>query len=469
MRVNLNLESLLNIKSAEAEIINKDSSDIVGQIQHDSREIQKGDWFICLKGESADGHKYIEQALKKGADGIIYEKTSVVEKYDGLAVKDCNSFLGEMAKLKREKINPFVFAVTGSNGKSSTKEIAAFFLSQMFSKEKVHKTSGNFNNQFGLPFTLLELEEKHEFAVIEMGTNHPGEIKQLSLWAKPDAAVITSIAAGHISFFQSTENIAEEKSDIICGMPAEGVLFVPEEIAHFDKINEKCKPDNIELKSVPELPQGLNNVRITSEGTRFSYNNHEYVYPAVGRRQFRNFTFIWQIFENLAQTKEVLKEKLPEILNHLHELKQMPGRLQLFENKKYHIWDDTYNANEASYKAAFEFIHDVKGNASAFGAFGSMAELGDKSLQAHKNLGKAAFQFGFTSVFFSSKDEKEIEAFTAGWKDAGGLSDDLFAAFNESSDIKAGVEFLAKKMRKDDHLLVKGSRSLIMERVFEFI
>ncbi|MDH5718420.1 MAG: UDP-N-acetylmuramoyl-tripeptide--D-alanyl-D-alanine ligase [Spirochaetia bacterium] len=465
LKVNLSIKDLISLNPV---LVNKENNEKIKTLQTDSREVKKGDWFICLRGENTDGHKYISQALKNGASGIIYEKTPSNINPEGLVVNNCNLFLGEMARIKRDQINPFVLAITGSAGKSSTKEIAAFFLEHIFSKREVLKTSGNYNNQFGVPYTLLSLKPSHKFAIIEMGTNHPGEIKQLSLWAKPDISIITSISEGHIEFFNSVEDIADEKSDIICGMKKNGFLAVPNKINCLKIIEKKMLTKKIKIKKINKLSDEVKLIEISSLGTKFSYKNNEFLFPIAGEFQFYNFLLIWRVLKICFNNNDKFNQGLKKVLDNLSGLKIMQGRLQIVKHKKYNIWDDTYNANEASYEAAFQFISNIKKNNNSAGAFGSMAELGKKSEKAHEKLGKMAFKYGFSKVFFSYKIKKEGNAFYRGWISSGGKKSDICILSNNDLDIKSGVSFVKEGLKKEDHFLVKGSRSLKMERVFNY-
>ncbi|MDH4263559.1 MAG: UDP-N-acetylmuramoyl-tripeptide--D-alanyl-D-alanine ligase [Spirochaetia bacterium] len=459
--LNINIVDLLDDKTTLHKL---PQESVIKSLCVDSRKLQKGDWFICLKGETFNGHDFIESVLASGAAGIIYDQEDV--NVPGLKVTDTTKFLGKLATHWRNIINPVVIAITGSNGKTSVKELISFLL-EKYATGKVCQSAGNFNNQFGVPYTLLSLKPEHRFLVVEVGTNHPGEIAPLSILALPDYAVITSVSPGHIGNFGSLESIVEEKSDIITGMKSSGVFITNFELSKNLQILKKINDHKILIKSPDKT---LTLLHHNETGINFLFDGETYHYPVCGLHQFQNLLLAYTVLSEIIKEKEQIKKALKELVNY----RAVKGRLQKTDAIMYNVWDDTYNANPASYKEAIDFISQISKNSesNAFGAFGMMGELGNFSEKAHEELGKLTVDYGFSAVFFSSNEEKIRNAFLRGRQEIKQASltsekPETLVAANTDQDILYGNKYLLSKMKNGDHLLVKGSRSTHMERILK--
>lgn len=444
---------------------NVNEEEIIRSLCVDSRKLKKNDWFICIKGETHDGHQFIRQALEDGAAGIIYSEIpanvaeSLPQDFRGIKVADTTDFLGKLGAYWRQAVNPFVIAVTGSNGKTSVKELLAFLLENCH-EGNVRKSSGNFNNQFGVPYTLLSLQANDRFLIVEMGTNHPGEIAALSKLAKPDVAVITSVSPGHIGHFGSLDAIIEEKSDIITGLKTGGTLFLQADLSQNPVIQNKAKQYGISIKT----PQDDLTLKSTGEnGSEFLYRDKTLTFSLCGLHQFQNLNLAYTTVKNTVNKPE----KTSRALQNIGAFLAVKGRLAKKEIQGYFIWDDSYNANPDSFDQAVSFFKQTilkNGPSKIFGAFGMMGELGDFSENAHENLGQSAAQAGFSLVFFSSPEENIRRAFLRGWQTAA-APEQVYLAANSDNEIEKGRQFLLSQMKKGDHLLIKGSRSTKMERL----
>jgi UDP-N-acetylmuramoyl-tripeptide--D-alanyl-D-alanine ligase len=452
----LNLE-LSKLSDFIIQFNNVDADEVIDSICTDSRKIKPGDWFICLKGESLDGHDFIDKAIADGAAGIIYEGARNVK---GIQVADTTIFLGKLSALHLKQINPFVIAITGSNGKTSVKEMLTCLLAEI-SKNEVCSSSGNFNNQFGVPYTLLGLKPHHKYLVVELGTNHPGEIKYLSEITNADISIITSVSMGHAGNFGSAEKIIEEKSDILCGMKPGGKLFLPSKLYADKIINEKALKYQVEVKTPDDTCQA---VELLENGTSFTYRHKNLFLSAAGRHQFENCRLVLSVMEEITKNND----KVKVVAEKLSEYKPVKGRLQKIPHKKFNLWDDSYNANPASFAEAVGFIASIHGKASFFGAFGMMGELGVFSEEEHRKLGELAAKSGMSGVFFSSSDETIRTAFKEGWVSVKSTSESILTGDDTYNAISEGYKFLVNQMKEDDHLLVKGSRSTRMERMLVF-
>jgi len=454
-----NLEIFLSeLSSSECSLVHYSPEIAIRSLSSDTRKLKPGDWFICLKGESSDGHDYIEVALEKGAEGIIYDDNRNLS-YRGLKVKDTNLFLGYLANFWRKKIKPVVIAITGSNGKTSTKEIAAFLLEQVF-PGKICKTKENFNNQFGVPFTLLDLKKEDLYCVVEMGTNHPGEIKYLAEIAEPDYSIVTTIAQGHIGNFGSLEKIAEEKSDILTGMRG-GSLIINREISCYSLFELKSNFYNVTLSAM-ESTKSMDH-SVTEQGTRFVFENRNFLLPFKGEHQWKNFLLVKRLIDLL----KIEKEKVIKAFEKLPELQEIKGRMQHHFVNGVHIWDDSYNANPDSFEKAIRFVRGSAIQGSLFGAFGAMGELGEMEIFFHEQLGRLANQSGFEHILFSSSSHDVRNAFRKGFIEDSTKKNILLCSADDI-ELKKGVEIIKNRIKEGDHLLIKGSRSAQMERVLKY-
>lgn len=420
-----------------------------GRLKSDSRNLKAGDVFICLKGENFDGHTFAEEAMRLGASYVIYEADRVSIELPGIQVTDTTLFLGQLGRANRHRCQAKVIGITGSNGKTSTKEICYALFGAALGGS-VQKTAANLNNQFGVAYTLLELKTKSKFLICEMGTNHPGEIAYLSKLAEPDCAILVSVAASHIGNFGSVESVAREKIDITQGM-SKGKLFIPAQINCLEILQENHRPE-VELCQIEN--SYFTDIRIEAEGTHFSYQGKAYFLPLPGEHQFANLLLA---FACLLEFYEEEKE-LHLALGALAEIKT-EGRLAPNLVAGVFLYNDSYNANRASFEAAYELTSSVlKPGARLFIAMGHMAELGEFTLAEHQKLINKMLEKS-SNIFFSSDDKSLREQLDG---------DNRLSCFkNDDQAIEQIVEELKRNLRADDIILVKGSRSAKMERVIE--
>ncbi len=439
----------------------------IKELSHDSRKIRSNCWFICLKGDNSDGHAYIQAVLEQGIRHIVYEPLRTNLRPSGIQVADTNLFLANIASWWREQMKAKVILITGSNGKTSTKELLYFLLSKIFSDQQnlVTKSLKSFNNHFGLSFTLLDITPETAFSVVEAGTNHPGEIRNLSEWAIPDYGLITSIQKGHIGYFKNIEAIADEKSDILYKMKVGGHIVYPEDIAFRNVITEKAKQRGVQIHEISESTLGIHNIVRGKEGTSFKYKHKQYFLPLQGEHQFKNFILVAGFLEVLQEKEKISQNNIFNALSELHIFKNAPGRMEIFEKKQIKICNDSYNANPSSFEAAIVSLSEQFSQNRLAGAFGYMAELGSHEAEEHKTLAKLATKH-LKVVFFFSKKNKLNEVFRYEWLKT--RSDgDIFVGINEESDFRKGANFLKKFTNKGDCILIKGSRSVQMEKILK--
>ncbi|MDH5368725.1 MAG: UDP-N-acetylmuramoyl-tripeptide--D-alanyl-D-alanine ligase, partial [Gammaproteobacteria bacterium] len=323
----------------------------VDGISTDTRTIKGGELFLALKGPNFDGHKFVKQAIDKGAVACVVEEEVDAEHI--VIVNDTHEALGLLAKAWREKFNKPVFAITGSNGKTTVKEMIASIVSQ---KQLVMATHGNLNNDIGVPLTLFRLNESFDAAVIEMGANHSGEIKYLTNLTLPDVAVITNIGSAHLEGFGSLENTAKAKSEIFQGLSKSGIAIINAD----DQFSEMMKKAASQHKIISF---GLENkADVMSQWESTTTGNMLKVTTPVGDCKIElKLLGRHNVMNALAAIAAAIAAKisLEQIVKGLEDLKPVNGRLQIKRGiKNSRIIDDTYNANPTSLHAALNVLHE---------------------------------------------------------------------------------------------------------------
>ncbi|HEX7063873.1 MAG TPA: UDP-N-acetylmuramoyl-tripeptide--D-alanyl-D-alanine ligase [Bacillales bacterium] len=397
----------------------------VTEIFTDSRKHSKNGLFIPIAGERFDGHEFLAQAIERGATAALWQinrprPEHIPSDFPLLLVDNTVEGLQRLAKDHLRKVSPFVAAVTGSNGKTTTKDIIEAVLSQRY---RTHKTEGNFNNHIGLPLTLLAMPEDCEAVILEMGMNHFGEISALSLLAEPDAAVITNIGESHIEFLGSREGIAKAKMEIVEGLkPAGKVIYDGDEpllapLKEFSSVScGYLEGNHIQITSVEAMESGL----------EFSLRGEEtqYLIPMLGKHNVKNASFAIAVARELGLSDS-------EVSNALKHLSITKMRFEQLEGQNGALLiNDAYNASPTSMKAAIEAIRDLKGYARKVLVLGDMYELGMNEKAFHESVaevikppitdvmtvgGRArwiAQAINCDSIRVSSYDSKE-EVFTA--------------------------------------------------------
>ncbi len=419
----------------------------------DSRTMNAGELFFCIKGENTDGHHYISQALEKGACAVVADPACIPEairqsSFPRILVPDPNLALRKWAADIRKRFTGKVLAVTGSNGKTTTKEILAGLCRHL--DPNAYATPGNFNNFIGVPLTLLEAPPDAKWWVIEIGTNHFGEVAELSKVVQPTAGIITNIGQSHLEFLQNTEGVAREKSGLFAGMSPGNKVIVPDTLLHLDLVEEeavKAGVDIVKTTAVTEQVAGKNcKIRFFNEWFESSIDS-----PLLQ--------------QNLVLALTLLKEEgVPVAL-----LKQaaaaldlsVKGRYQQIEMDDWILIDDTYNANPSSFYSVLENLNKTYPGLRKIVVCGAMAELGDLSPELHRQVGETMVKNGVEKMF--GLGGAEIKFYLEGWKNGGGETE----AAQRFSDIYDLTKTFREELRASDVVLVKGSRSAHMERFVE--
>lgn len=431
---------------------------LVHGVSIDTRTINKDDIFIALKGKNYNGHDFIKVAEQKEACAIISS-----EKIDSslpvIMVKDTLKALQELALYYRNSLeNLKVIAVTGSNGKTTTKNMVSTVLS---SKYKVFSTDRNYNNEIGLPMSIFEIDDTYEFAVLEMGMNHLGEIKTLSNIAKPDVAIITNIGKAHIGNLISQENILQAKLEITSGLKNNGILILNSD----DKFLKKIKSENFKVlfvgcNSLSNNYLCAGNIESNNNSINFEVKYQNKIFPCsipvLGKHNTINALTAICCGVHFGINIEDSVRSLQHYLS-------SPMRCEKSEINGITIIKDYYNSSPESVECAIETLSKYKTDGKKIAILGQMSELGLESESEHFNLGNLCKNKRISHSFFIGKDFKSFEN---GIKnDCTCYSENEKIYFLES--IRKYIE--EKNINSGDVILIKGSRSMKMEEIYEYL
>lgn len=355
----------------------------VEEINTDTRKSVSNSLFFALKGEKFDAHQYLDQAVSQGAVAVVIQQENSSISIPQLVVKDTRIALGKLAKWLREKINPRIVAMTGSSGKTTVKEMTASILQHTAGNpEAVLFTNGNFNNDIGVPLTLLRLTEKHRFAVIELGANHQNEINYTTKLVQPNAALINNIAPAHLEGFGSLAGVVQAKGEIYRGLTKNGVAIINAEHNHLDIWQKEISNHTIQYFNGKDY--SVKNVQGNEEGSTFTLvspqGEIDISLPYLGEHNVKNALAATALAMNVGAT-------LADVKAGLEQRSQVKGRLfpiQVTPNLL--LLDDTYNANKDSLCAAIDVLKSY--DAFRILCVADMKELGENSLSIHREVGQ---------------------------------------------------------------------------------
>lgn len=416
-------------------------------INTDTRTLCDGEVFLALKGPNFDGHKFIEQAKQKGAIGVIVDH-AVDTDIAQFVVADTRIALGIIGTAVMAQVAPKTIAITGSVGKTTVKEMCAAILS---SKGDVLATKGNFNNDIGVPLTLLRLEPQHRFAVIELGANHIGEIAYTTAMTKPDVAVVCNVAAAHLEGFGSLQGVAQAKGEIYDGLKEDGIAIVNCDSDFSQYWLDKLATRNIKCFSSSEkLDIWAEDISLDAQArASFTLCTKQHSVPVKlalpGKHNISNALIA------AALTSE-FDVSLEDIASALATMGEVKGRVNLIEaSDSLTIIDDTYNANVKSVKAAIDLLSDIQGHRIL--ALGDMGELGEDARKYHQEVGEYALAQGIDELFTLGVLSK--------------CASDVFGLpnrhFSNREQMLQQIQNSISKVDKKITLVVKGSRSSRME------
>jgi len=460
MKMNWTSEDVLAATGGERMGRGKDS--VFGDVVTDSRRVRRGSIFVALHGERLDGHAFLEKALRRGARCLVVHRRARargIQRVTVIKVRDTLQALGDMARFRRRKADLRVLAITGSNGKTTTKEMVASIMEQasldgMPCRGKVLKTAGNYNNLVGLPLTLLGLTGKERIAVLELGTNRRGEIRRLTEIADPDVGLITSVAPAHLSGLGNLRGVAREKGDLFRGMAPGGAAVVNLDDPWTRRLGREFMGEKVTYgRSGTVRAERVKN--LGAKGMEFTLRVKN------GRRRVRIRLPGTHSLSNAlgaAAMAHAVGAGLNSITRGLERVRPLPMRMTVERFAGVEIINDAYNANPASMEAALRALSGVVGTGKKVAVLGDMLELGKQSERKHRELGKMAAACRLDGLYLLGRFASQVRRGAL----RGGMTPDRVS-------IGKNHEALARRVRREtrrgDWLLFKGSRGAAMEKV----
>jgi UDP-N-acetylmuramoyl-tripeptide--D-alanyl-D-alanine ligase len=407
----------------------------------DSREVVEGGVFFALKGAELDGHEFVPDAISRGAGLLVVERR--MESVPGVGqvlVPDTWEALFDLARFAADRVHPLVVAVTGSNGKTSTKEMVAAALGRRFN---VLNTSGNLNTETGVPLTMLRLQPEHTALVLEMGMQRPGDIGKLVAVAQPSIGIITNIGVVHIEFFASQDELAASKGELVKGLPESGLAVLNADDKYFDQLSGMT-PAGVSSFGFAKGDYRAENYHALPEGgSTFSVRGVEVRLGLEGRHQALNAVAALAAAEFAGVPIEVGAESLAEVAvdHRLQEIKAPAGFV---------VVDDAYNASPESMLAAFSAMSDRPRSGRLLAVLGEMRELGGLAEESHRVVGLHAAKV-FDAVCVIDGERARILAEAAGAEIVPNLAE--------------AVLWVRRNAVEGDRVLVKGSHGIRLDEV----
>ncbi len=436
----------------------------ISGVSTDSRMVRSGDLFVALRGDRFDGHRFVADALASGAAAAVVEADwarTHTHALPGaavlLSVADTLTALQELSQWYRNRFEIPVVAVTGSNGKTTTKDMTAAALGHQMG---VWKTRGNYNNHVGVPLTLFGIESAHDIAVVEMGMNHPGEIARLAELARPRVGIVTNVAAAHLESMRDLDGVAAAKRELIAALPIDGTAVLNADDPRVLAMATDCPSAVVLYGLSKDADVAADDIEHTGSSVRFSLRRTALVRERVsvelrapGRHNVHNALAAIAAAVSLGVGEQ-------SAASGLKEFRPTSMRMEIVEMDGVTVINDAYNANPASMIAALETLAEMAGARPMVAALGDMLEMGEGSRDAHRAVGTRAAELGIDRLYLHGSDVKAL----AEGAIAAGMSPDHVRIHDDKRTL---ARDLANGLERDAILLVKGSRGMRMEEVVE--
>ena len=432
----------------------------------DSRESEKDSLFVALGGARVDGHDYIHAALSLGSECVLCERIPEAlddKKYVAVVVEDTLKAVGELAKAYERRINNKKVAITGSVGKTTTKEFVAAVLSENL---RLHKTEGNYNSTLGMPLSLLSMKNDTEVSVLEMGMSNLGEIEYLSRIAEPDIAIVTNIGSSHMEYLGSRENISRAKLEIVKGLKSDGIVLLNGDEPLLRDREELDGKNCFYIGFSDDCDYKAQNVRYVLGNTRFDICHNgtlieNVTIPTVGNHNVYAAMFAYAVGVNMGLSDDI-------IMRGLRNFKPVGMRQNIYEIGDITVIEDCYNASPESMKAAIKVLGEIasqKDCGRMTALLGDMYELGVNEGAFHEEVGLEFARMGGSALFTYG----QLADMIANGAILGGMrSEDIYRNRNVRCPEISG-EMIIHALRPGDTLLVKASRGAAAERVLRYL
>jgi UDP-N-acetylmuramoyl-tripeptide--D-alanyl-D-alanine ligase len=451
------------LEATGGELLCGDLRHSFAQIFIDSRKVAADGVFIAIIGDIHDGHTFASDVVAQGGRGVVISRHKVddlpVVQWEqkgvtAVAVDDTTRALGDMAAYNRRRSEVSVVAVTGSNGKTTTRQMAAAVISQQY---KTLATIGNLNNQIGLPLTLLGLEPEHQWAVVELGTNNPGEIARLAEICAPNIGVITNIGPAHLEGLGSIEGVAREKGSLLKSLPSSGKAVLNADDSRVRQLARRTACEVLLYGFAPDAAVRAEDVTAKENGICFTL---KLAAESISIRLNSPGRFMVTNALAAAAVGNLLGLSAGMIKAGLEAFQPVSGRMNIQHTPNgIHIIDDTYNANPDSMKAALRTLETMRAGARGVFVAGDMLELGQQAPSLHSQVGALAAQSGISRLYACGTHADSV---AAGARNAG-----LPAANSITGSREEIVADLVAWLQPGDWVLVKGSRGMAMEKVVQ--
>ena len=457
----LTLQQILT--STQGRLLQASSEPPVTAVIIDSRKAGPGSLFVPLVGSHADGHDYIAQALGAGASSFVKKGHAVCAALSAvphaaalIEVDDPLQALGDLASFWRRLFNVKIVAITGSNGKTSTKEMAALIIERIF---PVLKNPGNFNNLIGLPLSLFELDRRHQAAVLELGMSEPGEITRLAEICAPDIGLITNVGPSHLEQLKTLEGIAAAKGELFAHLGPQDLAVVNADDARVAAMGKTTRARQLLYGSTSGQVHASHIKNADCFGTQFDL--HILEQSAMVRLHVPGKQFVINSLA-AAAVASALGIGLEDIRAGLEAFRGVPGRMETMRVAGCTVINDAYNANPVSTQAALAALAGFASGGRTIAVLGDMLELGDGTEAFHREVGKAAAQLHIDYVFVTGDFADSVRDGAA----QAGMRASALQVFDTLEALAAGLK---KMIAPDDVLLLKGSRRMKMERIIGFL
>jgi len=450
------LQRLMNVLDIETVNFKDNLFNIqIGGISTDSRTTRDGDVFFAIRGKKFDGAEFVDNAYESGAVLSVVNTESIEENHytsPVVSVKNTIHALGEVARDCRAMFTGKVVAVTGTNGKTTAREM---MLGVLRTRWNVHGTRENFNNHIGLPLSIFGLEKKHNCAVFELGMSAPGEIAYLANIAKPDIGVILNIGPGHIEFFTGLEEVAEAKMELLDSIDSEGIVVINGDDKLLKACDKRSASKIVKFGIDGNWDYRAENIEIQRDGcVRFDVEGHSIKLNVPGFHNVYNALAAYAV-------GRILDIDGGEAAQALGKFKALKMRMESFIRNGIYFINDSYNANPFSMKAAADVLKNIK-KGRKIAVLGDMLELGNMSDKSHFDIGELFGNIGLEWLCFVGNN---ADLYYSGAL-KGGMKSEAIMKF---SNIDSTVEFINKVKRTGDLIFVKGSRVLGMEKIIDVV
>lgn len=424
------------------------ASTLIGPIVTDSRLVGPGDVFWALRGPNFDGTDFIDEAFQRGAMAAVTGRPAPASDHWVIRVADTHTALQAWATWNRERFTGTVIAITGSMGKTTTRQMLHAILSTQL---RGTATTGNLNNHIGLPLSMLKLDADHDYAVLELGANHKGEIAELAKLCRPKIGVITHIGDAHLGEFGSRQAIAEAKGELLVALPQDGHAFFGDD-PWLRKLSERCRCPVTFVGQNAACDVRAEQVESRAGKLGFVVAGQRFVVPVWGRHHLTAALLATAVARHMGLN-------LAEIAEGLGRYQSLPQRCEVIEVRGATIINDTYNANPTAMRAALALLSEVDVPGRRIVVLGDMAEMGNEAAALHWELGQQVVSVGHGRLLLACGQYAKCVA--AGARAAGMPRGKAIAC----DTVDDALPYIGQMVQPADVVLVKGSRMMAMERL----